>query len=186
MLGRFAEQEKNKNTWILITNENRSTPTSRLANKSFRRKLIDDEISINHGIKFHYLSETLAYELTVVDVVLGIGVNQVVVKSDLVLLEVRNCSMIDLKGNCSNVHVIAFHFSLYPLDLSCQISNRVNYWVLRLEEGLHCFLSALKLLKFLLLCRPFLYYLEPFPFKLWFPINSFKHGTNVKSFPFEP
>jgi len=72
--------------------------------------------------------------LAVVDVVLGIGVNEVIVERDLVLLEVRDSCMVDLESQRSDIHIVALDFLISLLNLSREICDCVNDGVLRLEH----------------------------------------------------
>jgi hypothetical protein len=68
--------------------------------------------------------------LAVVDVVLGIGVNEVIVERDLVLLEVRDSCMVDLESQRSDVHIVALDLLISLLNLSREICDCVNDGVL--------------------------------------------------------
>jgi hypothetical protein len=87
--------------------------------------------------------------LSIVDIVLRVGVDQIIIERHLVLLEVRNSGMIDLECESPEIHIIAFNLPLNILNLSCQVSDAIHDRILRLEKSFHGFLPRLELLKLL-------------------------------------
>jgi hypothetical protein len=71
--------------------------------------------------------------LAVVDIVLGIGANEIIVKGDFVLLEVGDGGMVDLEGHRADVNIVALHFALNSGDLTSQVGDLVHYSILGLE-----------------------------------------------------
>ena len=67
--------------------------------------------------------------------VLTVGVNQIVVETHFVLLEIGDRCVIDLQHQRADVHIIALNLLVNCLDLSSKVSYRVHDRVLGLENS---------------------------------------------------
>lgn len=85
---------------------------------------------VKHGVELHDLCEALGDDLAVVDVVLTVGVDQVVVETHLVLLEVGDRCIVNLQHKRADIHIVALKLLINILDLPCEISDRVHYRIL--------------------------------------------------------
>lgn len=149
-------------------------------------QLVHDEVCVDHRVEFHDLSEALADQLAIVDVLLRVVIDQVVVETDFVLLEVRDCRVVYLAHQRSDVSVVALNLSFDGLDLSAEVSDGINFPILRLEHGLEGVFATTQLLQVLLFAGFSLHYREPLALEVRLGLDGLKHGCDIKHFPTKP
>jgi hypothetical protein len=124
--------------------------------------------------------------LGVVDVLLRVGVDEVVVDGDFVLLEVGDGALVELEHYDLEVEVEALNLLLSLRDGVSEVGDLVNFGVLGEQHGLDGVLAVVQLLQVflvgLLLAQSLL--LLALQFRL--PVDGFQQGNDVQHLPLHP